>query len=220
LKKEESNEHLIWDSERKPDFSGLFPNNKRKSRAKYVEMGLVLLCGTVLVLLLGSCTTFHKKAVQITWPDSVDYLRAFGEVNINWRDLKYSGTMSLRLRYPDKLYMEVYGPFGETAFCLRKDQDGFLVINGDERVTDQQVFEKMFGMKLSAFIDDIGMRTVRKGNKGGNFVERDGYNVIYDLGGDDNRICWRGVDGTICIRFLEARFDREEDFGKGSDGGL
>lgn len=173
-----------------------------------------------MALLLCSCATFHKKAGDITWPETVEYLRAFGEVDINCKDLKYSGTMSLRLQYPDRLCMEVYGPFGETAFYLRREQDTFLVIGGDERITDQQVFEKRFGIKLSTFIDDIALRAVRKGNKGENLVERDGYRVIYNFGGDENRICWRSVEATICIRFLEARFDREEDFGKGSDGRL
>jgi hypothetical protein len=168
---------------------------------------------------MSGCAIFPRKAKPVAWPETVDYLRAFGEIEMNWKDLKYSGTLSLRIDYPDRFYLEVYGPFGETEMFLKRDPSEFLLVSGNERVTDQKAFERRLGIKLDTFIDDLTLKTVKREGAGTYSLAREGYTVFYDLDERESRICWRGNDGSICIRILEASFQKEGHLGEGSTGG-
>jgi len=169
---------------------------------------------------MSGCALFPRKAKPVAWPENIDYLRAFGEIEMNWRDLRYSGTLSLRVDYPERFYLEVYGPFGETVMFLKRDPVEFLLISGGERITDQETFEKRMGIKLDTFVDDITLRSMKRDSGGRYSVAREGYTVVYELNDKENRICWQGNDGSICIRILEATFQKEGNLGKGSAGGL
>jgi hypothetical protein len=172
------------------------------------KSGLCLLAA--LLLSLSGCALFPRRAALIDWPGRVEYLQAFGELDIRWKDLKYSGTMSLTLNYPGTFNLEVYGPFGETGLYIRKDEKGFLLVSGDERITDQQVFEKKFHISIHDLMNDISMSGQQDQTKAdGVSLNRGIYTVTYDLSNGRNRICWRSDEGTICIRFLEASFQKE-----------
>jgi hypothetical protein len=179
-----------------------------------VKKAFIVFC---IFILLSSCALFTRKT-NIIWPEKIEYLEALCDIDIAWRDMKYSGSMSLKMKYPDRLQFEVYGPFGETVVYLAKDRDKFSFISIDEKFSDEKVFEEKFGIKLSEFIDDISAVNYRKETQEGTYFKRENYVVIYRLNNTENSICWKGKDGSICMKFLEAVFDKEEDVGKGSSG--
>jgi hypothetical protein len=101
---------------------------------------------------------------------------------------------------------------------LKKDGNVFLLATKEERFTDSSIFENRFGIKLQEFIDDIAMVSEKKaGNSGPLFVQRQGYKVLYKLNDGENTICWEGKDGSICLRFLEVKFDKEDFIEKSSN---
>ena len=158
-------------------------------------------------LLLASCASFPRKT-NINWPDKIDYLAALCDLDMSWRDMKYSGSMSITMRYPDRLHIEIYGPFGQTVVYFLKDGDKFMFVSDDEKFNDQEKFEKRFGIKLSDFIDDLAIRNPLTIGPGGSaYAKRENYVVTYELEGNQDRICWKGKDGSICLRFLEAAFN-------------
>ncbi len=179
---------------------------------------IIILC---LAVTLNACAILPKKAARIDWPHSIVYMAALCELDMSWREMTYSGTMSLQVDYPDVILVEVYGPFGNTVMYIKKDRNGFLIENQEMKDKDESKFEKEFGIRLSDFIEDITMKGVgESGGKGSLVVQRRGYTVAYRLDNDENTICWHGTDGHICIEFLEASFDRGSVIGKGSPGNM
>jgi hypothetical protein len=171
----------------------------------------------ILVVLLASCSLFPHRASHIAWPEKIDYMKALCDLDMAWKDMRYSGSMALTVEYPDRCVAEIFGPFGDTAVYLKKDEGEFLFRSGDERITDEKTFEKRFGIRLRDFIDDMTAHGLLGGSGKNGIVERGAYRVFYEFGDKENRICWRGADGSICVRFLEATFSREEPLGKGSN---
>lgn len=159
-------------------------------------------------ILLSSCTLFPRKT-HITWPDKIEYMEAICDIDMSWRDMKYSGSMSLKMKYPDRLQIEIYGPFGETVVYLVKNTDKFSFISSDEKFNDEKVFEERFGIKLQELIDDISAINYRRNGQEGIYFKRENYVVIYRFDNDENSICWKGKDGSICMRFLEVVFDEK-----------
>ncbi|MCX5811679.1 MAG: hypothetical protein NT178_03940 [Proteobacteria bacterium] len=166
---------------------------------------VIIIC---IFIFLSSCALIPRKTF-IIWPDKIEYIEALCDIDMSWRDMKYSGSMSLKMKYPDRLQMEVYGPFGETVVYLAKDRDKFSFISSDEKFSDEKVFEERFGIKLHEFIDDISVINYRKNGQEGTYFKRENYVVIYQLDNTENSICWKGKDGSICMRFLEAVFDEK-----------
>jgi hypothetical protein len=164
--------------------------------------------GLCALILLSSCVSFPRKT-EIVWPHEIGSLAAFCELDMSWRDMKYSGSMSVKMTYPDKLHLEVYGPFGETIVYLLKDGERFSFISGEEKFNDQKKFEERFGIRLSDFIEDMAIRGPLTSGPGGSYVRRETYVVVYELEGNKDRMCWKGGDGSICVRFLEAAFNKE-----------
>ncbi len=171
----------------------------------------------VLLLVTTSCVTLPRKT-HINWPEKISYLEALCELDMSWRDMKYSGSMSVKMRYPDQFTVEVYGPFGETVMYIQKDKGRFLFVSSDERYNDQKRFEERFGIKLDEFIDDMALRNYVQNSPEGHYYKREKYVVIYRLDNNEDRICWKGKDGSICVSFLEAVFDEERHVGKDSGG--
>ncbi len=167
------------------------------------------LCALSVVLLLTSCALFPRHAVEIKWPEQIDYMEALCELDMAWKDMNYSGSMALKLNYPDMLQIEVYGPFGETIVFLKKDGQRFLLTAGDETFTDANAFEQKFNIKLTDFIDDLALRAPGLVSAAGASTTRDGYKVSYDFADRASKTCWEGQEGRICVKFLEARFSRE-----------
>ena len=168
-----------------------------------MKKGLLRICAALL--LFSGCALFPRKAQEINWPERVDHLEAMCELDMAWKDMNYSGSMSLMVDYPTGMRMEVYGPFGDTAVFMKKEKDNFLLMAGDEKFTDEKAFEEKFDIALKDFMDDVTLRSLRSNGDAGPVV-KGSYRVVYDLGGRSNRICWEGRDGRICVKFLEARF--------------
>lgn len=161
-------------------------------------------------LLISACALIPRKTVQIAWPDNIQYIEALCELDMSWKNTKYSGSMSLKLEYPDKLIIDVYGPFGDTVIHLEKDGEKYLLVTKEGSTSEEAEFEQDFGIKLSEFIDDLVLKDYRRGETGGNkYIQKRLYKVKYDLdSGGDNSICWEIKDGNMCITFLEAKFEK------------
>ncbi len=171
-----------------------------------MKRGLIWIC---VLFLLSGCALLPTKARQIDWPEKIQYMEALCELDMAWKDMNYTGSMSLKVDYPEQFQFEVYGPFGDTIVYLKKDRGAFLLLAGDEKFTDEKAFEKKFDIKLSEFVDDITFHSQGDANTAGKTVVRDRYRVTYQLGGNTSRICWQGAEGRICVRFLDARFSKE-----------
>jgi hypothetical protein len=177
-----------------------------------------ILLSVGLMLFLSACALFPHRSRQIAWPEQIRYMEAMCDLDMSWRGMKYSGSMALTIKYPSQFQMEIYGPFGDTLMFLKKDGNDFLLAAKEERFTDSSIFENRFGIKLQDFIDDIAMMSEKEaGNNGPLFVQRQGYKVLYKLNDGENTICWEGKNGSICLRFLEVKFDKEDFLEKGSN---
>jgi hypothetical protein len=174
-----------------------------------VKKGLYALCTLSAIFLLCSCALFPRRAVQINWPEKIDYMEALCELDMAWKGMNYSGSMALKLDYPDKFQVEVYGPFGETIMYLKKDGQQFLLTAGDETFTNEVGFEQKFNIRLSDFMDDLALRGSAQNGRTEKAILKDRYKVLYNLTDQENKICWEGQEGRICVRFLEARFSKE-----------
>lgn len=159
--------------------------------------------------LISACALIPRKTVQIAWPDNIQYIEAFCELDMSWKDTKYSGSMSLILEYPDKLIIDVYGPFGDTVIHLKKEGEKFLLVTKEGLTSEESEFEQDFGIKLSEFIEDLAIKGYRKGETRDAFIQKNSYKVKYNLkGSGGNNICWEIKDGNMCITFLEAKFEK------------
>ncbi|MBA4419028.1 MAG: hypothetical protein C0392_14155 [Syntrophus sp. (in: bacteria)] len=170
-----------------------------------MKKGLLVLC---IIILISSCAFLPRRAAEINWPEKIAYIEALCELDMAWKDMNYTGSMALKLEYPEMIQIEVYGPFGDTAVYLKKDKGRFVLVAGDETFSDERAFQEKFNIRLADFIDDIAGAGSRRIGVGETTVQRDGYRVVYNLGGKENRICWEGEGGNICIRFMEARFNQ------------
>lgn len=171
-----------------------------------------------LIVFFSSCALLPKKTSIVKWPEKIDYIEALCELDMSWKDMRYSGSMSLIMDYPHRLFLEVYSPMGDTVFFLNRDRDYFLLLTGEERILQQKRFEEKFGININEFIDDLAMRGCKKEFSDKIYTQRERYKVFYQLDPDTNTICWEGIEGKICIKFLEAIFNREgkKKFGKDS----
>lgn len=166
----------------------------------------LLLCAGLLVL-VSACALIQLKSKRILWPENITYMEALCDLNMSWRDMKYSGSMSLIMDYPSRLRMEVYGPFGNTLMFLKKDGDDFLLVTKDERFTDPSFFEDRFGLTIREFMDDISAIAEKStAHTGKSIVQRGAYRVLYTVGKKENTICWESPEGSICVTFREVRF--------------
>jgi len=165
----------------------------------------------IIFTMLSSCTSLFPRKTNIIWPaGTIEYVEALCDIDLSWKDMKYSGSMSLKMKYPDVLHIEVYGPFGETVVYLSRKSDSFSFLSRDEKFNDEKVFEERFGINLREFIDDLSVKNYRKNNQESIYSQRENYVVIYELDKTERSICWKGSDGSICIRFLEALFEEKD----------
>ena len=145
-------------------------------------------------------------------------MEATGELDISWKDLKYSGEMSLKIDYPETLSIEVYGPFGNTVVSIEKDKGRFVMRAGNDEVNDEKRFRDIFKIRVEDFMNDITMRGERKKESDDAFsIQRDGYKTIYRFNDSENKMCRVSPEGTICITFLEVNFDKGQAVGKNSN---
>lgn len=151
-----------------------------------------------------------RRTIQILWPNNIQYIEAICELDLMWKDSRYSGTMSLILDYPDKLLIDVYGPFGDTVVHIQKDIEKFIMTTKEGSVYNEAKFESDFGIKLTEFIDDLARKNHNITNDAKiDNNERKRYKVRYDLEDGNNKICWEMKDGDMCITFLDVKFSKQ-----------
>lgn len=164
----------------------------------------------LVTILITACSLFSRNIVQISWPDNIQYIEALCELDISFKDSKYSGSMSMIVEYPDTLLIDVYGPFGDTVVHIQKEGDRFLLITKEKVVHDEAQFRKDFGINLNDFIEDVTRKAVSENN---GFIDKKDesrqYKVRYSTEKEgNNNICWDMKDGNMCITFLEAKFSK------------
>ena len=160
-----------------------------------------------LALLLSACALLQPKGQRIVWPEQIRYMEAMCELDMSWQGMNYDGSMSLIMDYPSQLRMELYGPFGNTLMLLKKDNENFLLVTKDEKITDPTLFEDRFGFKIREFMDDIAMIPQKSlAGNGQLTVQKAAYRVLYRSNNKESTMCLENREGSICIKFLEVKF--------------
>jgi hypothetical protein len=173
---------------------------------------------TLLPFLLLACSHIRTRPVSISWPASFDYIEALCEIDIMLKTRQYTGDMSLRALYPDRLFLEVYGPFGNTILSVDRSGEHFVMKTDDEEITDENEFYRLFRIRIGGIIEDLTLKGSLESKDGYLLKERSDYNVYYYLNDSENRICWKVPEGDLCIKFLEVSFSRERSLGKSDSG--
>ena len=159
------------------------------------------------LIFISGCALLQKKGENLQWPSGVNSLKGEGDLDAAWKKEHFSGPFVVSMEYPDRFLLEVYGPFGQTLIYVRKDAGRFLFVAGDEKTTDEAVFEERYGFPVSRFINDLAMRGDRQETSEGWTMEHENYRVDY---GQDRRgrrkICWESRDGSICLTFDAINF--------------
>ncbi len=159
-----------------------------------------------LFVFLSACASIPEKA-KIDWPESPRYIEAQGELRMAWRNMDFSGSVALKMDYPDTFILEIYGMFGQTIAYLKKEHEKFLLVAGDEKTTDERVFEERYGLRLQQFMDDLAMKGEREQANGAFVIDRGDYSVIYGQDRKGRReITWKGPDGTMSLLFTHVSF--------------
>ena len=59
-----------------------------------MKLKALIIC---LAILLNACAMLPKKAARLAWPERIKYVAALCELDMSWKEMAYSGTMSLRV---------------------------------------------------------------------------------------------------------------------------
>lgn len=155
------------------------------------------LVGCLLLLVLCSCSLATRQSLPVQWPSLVEHIKAVCELEMDWDGNRYSGSMTLAMTYPERLRIEVYGPFGETLLYVDKDGKQFRFRSGRDEITDQGEFESRLGLKISVVMNDLALRSQ---------TDEGSLKFSSDVREGGATMCWEGVRGKICMRFLEVDF--------------
>ncbi len=188
-----------------------------------MKKGFILITLFSCLFSLAACASFRTKSPSLSvWPSKITSLQGVAELTVLWKDIKHSGEISIALQYPDVLSVDLYGPFGDTAFTLKRTGDSFTLRHGSRVETDERKFYELFHITTDDFLRDITMHgPVRTGADGTLRMEREAYTVIYSINENENKICWVSPDGKLCIKFLEVAFNGERDIeDKNRDRGM
>ena len=170
------------------------------------------------LVFLSACATIPQKPA-IEWPETVEYIEASGDLTMSWRNLDFSGSVSLRMDYPSVFVLEIYGMFGQTIAYVKKEHENFLLVAGDEKSTDKRAFEQRYGLRIEDFMDDVAMRGEKERVNGSITITRPNYRVIYDEDRKGRRkMTWEGPDGKMQLLFTQVSFTRGEPSVKDSGG--
>lgn len=171
-----------------------------------------------LPFFLLACSHFGRKPVSILWPQQIDYLKALCEIDVMLKTQQYTGDMSLRVSYPHDLFLEVYGPFGNTILYVDRSEDHFVMRMDNEELTNENDFYRLFRIRIDDIIEDLTLKGTLETEAGVPVKQRPDYRVLYHLNDKENRICWKGREGDFCMKFLEISFSREKSLDKGDSG--
>jgi len=158
----------------------------------------------LLLLLLSACALVQRRVEVLPWPPDLSRFEGEGDLDFKSRQEHFSGSFLIKVAYPDHLFLEVYGPFGQTLLHLRRDDDQFLLIAGEERTTDEKLLVERFHFTVQELMDDLAMKGERNETPDGFATLRKDYKVYY---GHDRRgrrnMCWKREDGSFCLAFNE-----------------
>ncbi len=160
--------------------------------------------------LLSACASIPQRGA-VEWPDRLQYIEASGDLSMSWRKMNFSGTVTLQMDYPFLFVLEIYGMFGQTIAYVKKERGNFLLVAGDEKSTDERLFEKRYGLRIEDFTDDLAMRGESKKVDESTIIERPSYRVIYNQDRKGRRkMTWEGPDGTMQLLFTQVSFTQGE----------
>ena len=160
-----------------------------------------------LVVLLSGCALFPHRVETLDWPTNVPSLLGEGDLDLAWKNERFSGPFAIKMSYPDFLDLEVFGSFGQTLLYVKKEGDRFLLVAGDEKTTDEAFFEERYGFRVESLMEDLSMRGAMREAPEGRVAERQGYRVLYGQDRHGRRkICWEGTEGSICLSFTHMDF--------------
>jgi len=168
---------------------------------KFLLLFLVLLCG---------CAVVPRRVEIVQWPARIVDLQGEGQLDLNWNGEKLSGSFALSMHYPDSLLLEVYGsPFGQTVIHLQRDGDKFLLIAGDEKITNETLLTERYGFGVSQLMDGLALKGDRQETPGGLLVQHESYRVVYtqDRRGRRNE-CWERGNARLCLTFTDVSFGK------------
>ena len=154
------------------------------------------------LIFLSGCALVPHKLERAQWPSAVTSLTGEGDVEATWGKEHFSGPFIVKMEYPRAFLFEVYGGFGQTLLHVKKEGGQFLLVAGDEKTTEEAVFEKRYGFSVGQLMDDLSLRGRREETPDGWVIERERYTVRY---GQDRRgrrkICLEDRKGSICLTF-------------------
>ena len=157
-----------------------------------------------LLLLLSACTLVQRRVEVLSWPPDLPRFEGEGDLDFRSQKERFSGSFLIKMAYPDHLFLEVYGPFGQTLLHLQKNGDQFLLIAGEEKTTDEKLLVERFHFTARELMDDLAMRGEKEETPDGLVATRRGYKVSY---GHDRRgrrnMCWQREDGFLCLAFKD-----------------
>lgn len=185
-----------------------------------MKKALLFCVAVVISFLFCNCSHIDKKPVSIAWPKDFNYIEAFCEIDVRFKEQQYAGEMSLKVNYPGSIFIEVYGPFGNTVLSVVRTNGRFLMHTENEELTNEKEFYRLFHITIDDIIEDLTFKgPLTESGAGILYKERDNYMVTYYTGDDENSICWSGPEGDFCVKFLEANFSKGESIGKGDRRG-
>lgn len=160
----------------------------------------------VLVFISG-CASVQKQTEVLPWPAQTSFLYGEGDVDMRSPKERFSGSFIVRMVYPETLFFEVYGTFGQTLVHLEKDGGTFLLISGEEKTTDEESLVHRFGFTTKELMDDLALQGTKRETPEGLVSGRGQYRVVY---GHDRRgrrtMCWERTDDRLCLTFTQADF--------------
>ena len=165
----------------------------------------------LFLVLLSACAVVPRRVEIVRWPEHITDLQGEGQLDLKWKGENLSGSFALTMNYPNGLLLEVYGsPFGQTVLHLQKDGDKFLLIAGDEKITDEGALRARYGFGSMELMDGLAMKGDKQEAPGEGFaIPHEGYVVIY---GQDRRgrrrMCWERGDARLCLTFTDVSFEK------------
>jgi hypothetical protein len=157
-----------------------------------------------LIVFLSACTLVQRKVEVLPWPSDLSVFEGEGDLDLRSQKEHFSGSFILRMSYPDNLFLEVYGSFGQTFIHLRKEGRQFLLVAGEERTTNEKLLVDRFHFTVSELMEDLALKGAKQETPEGLVALRKDYRVVYshDRRGRRN-MCWVREDGRLCLAFNE-----------------
>lgn len=162
------------------------------------------------LIFISGCALLQTKGENLPWPSGVQSLTGEGDFDVVWGNERFSGPFMVRMEYPDRFLLEVFGPFGETLVYVHKEAGRFLLVAGDKKTTDEAVFARRYGFGISQFLNDLALGAQKQEMPEGWTTEHERYRVEYNLDSQGRKmIRWENRNGSVCLTFDELSLVRQ-----------